>query len=180
MTRSYARLLAVTGAFMLSACAQQTGVHEMKRDVRALSQTMSQLNQETLRISQQNALNAKSTHGVYLLPDAQTPAKLESQLGTLDMSLTNVATDVDGMRATLHIQRATADPLPAFSATVAWGIIEGSAERYRETAVKEQRIEAPGSPLVPGNVSLPLRLSGLDPQQPVFVRIHDIEPAAAR
>ncbi len=33
---------------------------------------MTQLNQQTIKITQQNALNAKSTRGVYLLPEAKT------------------------------------------------------------------------------------------------------------
>jgi hypothetical protein len=34
---------------------------------------MDKLNKETVKITQQNALNAKSTSGVYLLPGANTP-----------------------------------------------------------------------------------------------------------
>lgn len=87
MTRRYLRLLALGSALTLSACAQQGEVKQMKQDVRTLNKAMSQLNQETVKITQQNALNAKSASGVYLLPSANTPARLQSQIGMLRMSL---------------------------------------------------------------------------------------------
>jgi hypothetical protein len=37
------------------------------------------------------------------------------------MSLRDIAADADGTRLTLRIQGESNDPLPAFSATVAWG-----------------------------------------------------------
>jgi hypothetical protein len=55
-----------------------------------------------------------------MLPEAKTPA-LNSQIGTLRMSLVNIAPNADGTRLTLRIQGESNDPLPAFSATVAWG-----------------------------------------------------------
>jgi hypothetical protein len=45
----------------------------MHQSVSTLSKEMTQLNQQTVKITQQNALNAKSTSGVYLLPGAKTP-----------------------------------------------------------------------------------------------------------
>jgi hypothetical protein len=67
----------------------------MHQSVSTLSKEMTQLNQQTVKITQQNALNAKSTSGVYLLPEAKTPARLKSQIGTLRMSLVNTP-DGDG------------------------------------------------------------------------------------
>jgi hypothetical protein len=91
-----------------------------------------------VKITQQNALNAKSSSGVYLLPGSNTPARLNSQLGTLKMSLVNVAANADGTRATLRIQGESNDPLPAFSGTVEWGQIQGTTENYQEVNVKSQ------------------------------------------
>ncbi len=65
---------------------------------------MTQLNKETVKITQQNRLNAKSSSGVYLLHGAKTPARLESQIGTLRMSLVNITPDTDGTTLTLRIQ----------------------------------------------------------------------------
>jgi hypothetical protein len=66
MTRRYLKL-AMGSLFTLSACAQQSEVRQMQQSVSTLSE-MTQLNQQTVKITQQNALNAKSTSGVYLLP----------------------------------------------------------------------------------------------------------------
>lgn len=91
MTRRYLKILLVGSLFTLSACAQQTEVRQMKQSVNTLNTAMDKLNKETVKITQQNALNAKSSSGVYLLPGSNTPARLNSQLGTLKMSLVNVA-----------------------------------------------------------------------------------------
>src|SRR5690606_32214881 len=91
MTRRYLRILALGSLFTLSACAQQSEVRQMKQSVSTLNSAMTKLNQETVKITQQNALNAKSSSGVYLLPGANTPARLQSQVGTLKMSLVNIA-----------------------------------------------------------------------------------------
>lgn len=68
MTRRYLKILLVGSLFTLSACAQQTEVRQMKQSVNTLNTAMDKLNKETVKITQQNALNAKSTSGVYLLP----------------------------------------------------------------------------------------------------------------
>ena len=180
MTRRYVRLLVLSSLFSLSACAQQTEVRQMQQSVSALNKDMTQLNKETVKIAQQNALNAKSSSGVYLLPGAKTPARLESQIGTLRMSLTNIAQNADGLRATLRIQGESNDPLPAFSGTVEWGVIQGTTDNYQEVNVQNQLINAPASILAPSDVDIPLQLNGVDPKQPVFVRVHDIQPATAQ
>lgn len=176
MTRRYLRILLVGSFFTLSACAQQHEVREMKESVSTLNTAMSKLNQETVKITQQNALNAKSSSGVYLLPGANTPARLKSQVGTLKMSLVHVAPNADGTRATLRIQGESNDPLPAFTGTVEWGQIQGTTESYQEVNVKNQLISAPASVLAPSDVDIPLQLSGITPEQLGFIRIHDIQP----
>jgi hypothetical protein len=178
MTRRYLKILLVGSLFSLSACAQQSEVRQMNQSVSALNQTMSELNQETVKITQQNALNVKSTSGVYLLPGANTPARLKSQIGTLRMSLVDVAPNADGTRATLRIQGESNDPLPAFSGTVEWGQIQGTTDNFQEVNVQSQLINAPASVLAPSDVDIPLQLNGVTPEQLGFVRIHDIQPVA--
>ncbi len=177
MTRRYLKLAIMGSLFTLSACAQQSEVRQMNQSVSTLSKEMTQLNQQTVKITQQNVLNAKSTRGVYLLPDAKTPARLNSQIGTLRMSLLNITPDGDGTRLTLRIQGESNDPLPAFSATVASGQISGTTDNYQEVNVQDQLISAPASTLAPSDVDIPLRLNGVTPEQVGFVRIHDIQPA---
>lgn len=176
MTRRYLRILLVGSLFSLSACVQQSEVRQMHHSVSTLSAEMTQLNQETIKITQQNKLNAKSSSGVYLLPGSKTPARLNSQIGTLRMSLINIAPDADGTRLTLRIQGESNDPLPAFSGTVEYGQLQGTTENYQEVNVHNQLINAPASLLAPSDIDIPLQLKGLTPDQPGFVRIHDIQP----
>lgn len=178
MTRRYLKILLEGSLFTLSACAQQTEVRQMKQSVNTLNAAMDKLNKETVKITQQNALNAKSSSGVYLLPGANTPARLNSQIGTLKMSLVNVAANANGTRATLRIQGESNDPLPAFSGTVEWGQIQGTTESYQEVNVNSQLFTAPASVLAPSDVDIPLQLNGLTPDRLGFIRIHDIQPAA--
>lgn len=103
MTRRYLQLAIIGSLFTLTACAQQSEVRQMNESVSTLSKEMTQLNQQTIKITQQNALNAKSTRGVYLLPEAKTPARLESQIGTLRMSVGSITPDGDGSHLTLRI-----------------------------------------------------------------------------
>lgn len=178
MTKRYLRILVLGSLLSLSACAQQSEVRQMNQNVSTLNAAMSKLNQETIKITQQNMLNAKSASGVYLLPGSKTPARLNSQIGTLRMSLINIAPNADGTRVTLRIQGESDDPLPAFSGTVEWGQIQGTTDNYQEVNVRNQLINAPASILAPSDVDIPLQLSGITPDQVGFVRIHDIQPAA--
>lgn len=77
MTRRYLRIALLGSLVSLSACAQQSEVRQMHQSISALSSEMTQLNKETVKITQQNALNAKSTQGAYLLPGANTPGSTE-------------------------------------------------------------------------------------------------------
>lgn len=175
MTRRYLRILLVGSLFSLSACAQQSEVRQMHQSVSTLNKEMNQLNQETVKITQQNSLNVKSTRGVYLLPGSNTPARLNSQVGTLRMSLINIAPNAAGTRVTLRIQGESNDPLPAFSGTVEYGQIQGTTDNYQEVNVQNQLITAPASVLAPSDVDIPLQLNNLTPDQLGFVRIHDIQ-----
>lgn len=176
MTRRYLRILLVGSLFSLSACVQQSEVRQMHHSVSTLSAEMTQLNQETIKITQQNTLNAKSSSGVYLLPGSKTPARLNSQIGTLRMSLINIVPNADGTRLTLRIQGESNEPLPAFSGTVEYGQLQGTTENYQEVNVHNQLINAPASLLAPSDIDIPLQLKGLTPDQPGFIRIHDIQP----
>lgn len=148
----------------------------MRQEVGALNQDMMKLSDRSVKLTQQNALNAKSTTGVYLLPGSDTPARLNSQIGNLQMSLSNVAAEANGTRATLTIKGESSDPLPAFTAEIAWGQIQGTTDSYQEVNVQTQRVDAPASNLAPGNIAIPVRLPGITPDQLGFVRVHDIQP----
>lgn len=65
MNTNVFRLLLLGSLFSLSACVQQSEVRQIKHSVSTLNQEMTQLNKETVKITQQNKLNAKSSSGVY-------------------------------------------------------------------------------------------------------------------
>ncbi|WP_264783459.1 DUF3251 domain-containing protein [Escherichia fergusonii] len=177
-TKVCLRLLLLGSLFSLSACVQQSEVRQMKHSVSTLNKEMTQLNEETIKITQQNKLNAKSQSGVYLLPGSNTPARLESQIGTLRMSLMNISPTTNGTALTLRIQGESSDPLPAFSGTFEYGQIQGTTENFQEVNVQNQLINAPASILAPSDVDIPLQLNGISPDQLGFVRIHDIQPVS--
>lgn len=176
MTRRYLSILLVGSLLSLTACAPQSEVRQMHQSISTLNKEMIQLNQETVKITQQNKLNADSTRGVYLLPSTNTPARLESQIGTLRMTLLEITPVADGAHATLRIQGESRDPLPAFSATVEYGQIQGTTENYQEVNVQSLLVNAPASLLAPSDVNIPLQLKGITPAQLGFIRIHDIQP----
>lgn len=177
-TKVCLRLLLLGSLFSLSACVQQSEVRQMKHSVSTLNKEMTQLNEETIKITQQNKLNAKSQSGVYLLPGSNTPARLESQIGTLRMSLMNISPATNGTALTLRIQGESSAPLPAFSGTFEYGQIQGTTENFQEVNVQNQLINAPASILAPSDVDIPLQLNGISPDQLGFVRIHDIQPVS--
>ncbi len=75
MNTNVFRLLLLGSLFSLSACVQQSEVRQMKHSVSTLNQEMTQLNKETVKITQQNKLNAKSSSGVYLLHWSKNTSK---------------------------------------------------------------------------------------------------------
>lgn len=178
MRTPYTFLFLVT-PFFLTACAPQSEVRQMHHSVSTLNKEMGKLQQETIKITQQNALNARSQSGVYLLPTANTPARLSTQLGMMKMSLAKVEADANGTLATLRIQGESSTPFPAFTGTVEWGQLQGTTESYQEVNVQNQQFSAPASILGPSDVTLPLKLHGITPDQLGFVRIHDIQPLQA-
>lgn len=53
MTRRYLKLAIAGSLFTLTACAQQSEIRQMHQSVSTLSQEMTQLNQQTIKITQQ-------------------------------------------------------------------------------------------------------------------------------
>lgn len=170
------QLLLLKSLFSLSACVQQSKVQQIKHSVSTLNQKITQLNQKTVKITQQNKLNAKSSSKVYLLPKAKTPAKLKSQISTLRMSLVNITPNTNSTTLTLRIQGKSNNPLPAFSKTVKYKQIQKTINNFQKINVQNQLINAPASVLAPSNVNIPLQLKKISVNQLSFVRIHNIQP----
>lgn len=177
MTTRCLKLILAGSLCTLTACAAQTQVRQVSNEVQAVNQQMNKLSQQTVKLTQQNALNANSSRGVYLLPDSKTAAQLDSQVGTLTMTLNNVVATANGTRATLTIRGGNSEPLPAFSGKVEWGQLQGTLENYQEVNVQTHPISVPKSVLVPSDVDIPLDLPGITPDQLGFIRVHDIVPS---
>ncbi len=87
MNTNVFRLLLLGSLFSLSACVQQSEVRQMKHSVSTLNREMTQLNKETVKITQQNRLNAKIQQ--WGLPSAR--AKNTGKTGKPDRYFTYVA-----------------------------------------------------------------------------------------
>ena len=178
MTRRYLKLAIAGCLFTLTACAQQSEIRQMHQSVSTLSR-----DDPAQPANDQNHPAKRAERQIHprrhLLPEAKTPARLESQIGTLRMSVGSITPDGDGSRLTLRIQGESNDPLPAFTATVASGQITGTTHSYQEVNVQDQLISAPASTLAPSDVDIPLRLN-VTPDKVGFIRVHDIQPAAAQ
>ncbi|MTD40861.1 DUF3251 domain-containing protein [Erwinia sp. CPCC 100877] len=177
MTTRCLKLILAGSLFTLTACATQKEVRKVSNEVQAINQQMTRLNQQSVKLTRQNALNASSTSGAYLLPDSKAAAQLDSQIGTLTMTLNNVVSAGNGSRATLTIRGGNSAPLPAFSAKVVWGQLQGTLDNYQEVNVQTLPISVPESVLVPSDVDIPLAFPGITPDQLGFVRVHNIVPS---
>ena len=154
------KLILASGLLTLTACsAPRTQVQETKEEVSALAQKMNRLNQQTVKLTQQNTLNAQSKQGVYLL-----------------LRLDNIIAYGTGTKATLTITGDSIRPLPAFSGEIVWGEIQGTIEDYREVNTHTRTISEAASVLVPSDIVIQLDMPDIAPAQLGFVRIHDIVP----
>jgi hypothetical protein len=149
----------------------------MKQSVNTLNTAMDKLNKETVKITQQNALNAKSSSGVYLLPGRIRPRPAEQP----DWHAKNVSGECGGecrwySRNITH-QGESNDPLPALQRHRRVGPDPGHHGELPGGEREESALHRPGQ-CFSSDVDIPLQLSGLTPEQLGFIRIHDIQPAA--
>src|SRR5476649_767904 len=176
MTNSYRSFYAVAALLFLSGCAQQPNPQTpaLKDEVSQLNQRLDYLNHQMSALIQQNALNERSTGGVYLYPAAQTGAQVESQIGKLQVSLGPVETEANGSRALLQIRTADSSALTPFHAIVDWGQIDASSGKPLTADTLSQPINVPASLLPKPEATIELRLSGLAPEQVGYIRLHGI------
>lgn len=176
MPKSRMRIIFVLSVLNLTGCAPQSDLHQIQHEIKTLNQDMMNLSQQAIILSQQNALNAQSTEGVYLLPNAGAPALLESQIGTLKMSLIRVMTTPYGTQVTLLIQGNAQHPLPAFSGVIAWKTGTEQTDTASKAVNGQQSFTAPVELATPGETTLPLLLPDITPENLRWVRIHGIHP----
>lgn len=163
----------------LAGCAQQSSLHQIQYEIKNLNQDMVDLSQQAIILSEQNALNAQSTQGVYLLPNAGASALLESQIGMLKMSLSHITTVTSGTQVTLLIQDNTQQPLPAFSGVIAWKTRTEKTDATSTAADGQQSFTAPVQLATPGEATITLILPDISPENLRWIRIHNIQSVIA-
>lgn len=185
MTTAYLKLSLIASLLALAGCSSapsQPKINQLHNEVGKLSKEMRQLTRQASALEQQGHLNSGAAQGAWLLPQANTGVILKSQAGDLKLSLSHVQSEANGTRAALDI-RATGDAtLPSFSAEVEWGELDSATGQPLSISSMSQKIEVASTLLPRSQVSVPLRLSNLSPEQLGYVRVHDVvvaSPAAA-
>ncbi|MBB3305518.1 MULTISPECIES: DUF3251 domain-containing protein [unclassified Enterobacter] len=172
---------AALSLLVLSGCSStpvSPQVKELHQEVSQLNQQMRKLTNQATALEIQGQLNSQSTQGAWLLPQANTPVELQTQLGKLRLSLSQVAGEASGSRANLNIRSTDDQPVPALRATVVWGEMDPASGKPLNAGSLSQTIDVPAELMPRSSVSVPLRLSGLTPDQLGYVRVHDVEGTA--
>ena len=172
------RILLAFSILSLTACAQQSSLHKIQREIKTLNQDMVDLSQQAVILNAQNALNAQSTQGVYLLPDAGAPALLESQIGMLKISLSHITEVASGTEVTLLIQEDTRQSLPDFSGMIAWKTRTDKTDTLATAVDGQQSFTASVQSATPDETTITLVLPTLAAENLRWLRIHDIHSVA--
>ncbi|MEN4712554.1 DUF3251 domain-containing protein [Pantoea agglomerans] len=157
-----------------SSSASNPQVRELHQEVSQLNQQMQHLTTQASALEIQGQLNSHSQQGAWLIPQANTPVALQTQLGTLRLALSPVTAEASGSRATLTVRSMDDRPLPALHATVNWGELDPATGKPLSNGSLSQTIAVSASLLPQHSVSIPLRLSGLTPDQSGYVRVHNV------
>ncbi|MDH2067548.1 DUF3251 domain-containing protein [Pantoea sp. GD03673] len=161
----------------LSGCSSTAGnpqVKELHQEVSQLNQQMQHLTTQASALEIQGQLNSQLQQGAWLVPQANTPVALHTQLGTLRLTLSPVTAEASGSRATLTVRSMDDRPLPALHATVIWGELDPATGKPLGGDSLSQTIDVPASLLPQHTATVPLRLSGLTPEQLGYVRVHNV------
>jgi len=157
-----------------SSTASNPQVRELHQEVSQLNQQMQHLTTQAGALEIQGQLNSQLQQGAWLVPQANTPVALQTQLGTLRLTLSPVTAEASGSRATLTVRSMDDRPLPALHATVIWGELDPTTGKPLSSDSLSQTITVPASLLPQHSASVPLRLSGLTPEQLGYVRVHNV------
>ncbi|WP_343464959.1 DUF3251 domain-containing protein [Pantoea sp.] len=179
------RMLAAPAAFsllLLSGCSAtppSPQVNALHQEVSQLNQQMRTLTHQATALEIQGQLNGQLNQGAWLLPQANTPVELETQLGKLRLSLTHVRGEPGGSRADLTLVAPQNQPLPALRAQVVWGELDPASGKPLEAESVSQPLSVAAGLTPRSSVTVSLRLNGFTPQQLGYVRIHQVEPLSA-
>ncbi|MCW2474783.1 DUF3251 domain-containing protein [Candidatus Symbiopectobacterium sp. NZEC151] len=160
---------------VLAGCSAPPQTPTLQREVGQLNRQLQTLTAQAIALEQQNSLNSHSTHGVYLLPSAKSSAILQSNIGKLSVSLSNIESEANGTQALLHIRLLEGAALPAFHAQLDWGQLDPVSNKPLPSETQTQAL-ALDAPLLPkAEAVFGVRLSGVTPEQLGFIRLHQVE-----
>jgi len=164
---------------MLAGCAapKQPAVNKLHNEVGQLNQELRQLTDQASVLEQQRLLNQGVANGAWLLPVANTAVVLQSSAGQLRLSLSYVEAEANGTRALLHIRAAGEQQLVPMTMKIEWGELDPTTGKPLAVSSQSQTIDVPSSLLPRADATVPLRLSGIQPEQLGYVRVHDVQPA---
>lgn len=147
MARHRAKISLLTAAILLAGCttSRPPEVHKLHNEVGKLNQEVRQLTVQATALEMQNRLNTRASQGAWLLPTANTAVVLQSNVGELRLSLSNVEAEANGTRAILHIRSAGEQTLPALTAQIEWGELDASSDEPLSAASQSQTITLPST-----------------------------------
>lgn len=177
MTISYRAGYAVSALLLLTGCAsqQEAQLPQLRSEVGHLNQRLQNLTNQATALVAQNEQNRQSTRGIYLYPAAKTAAEVQSEAGTLRVSVDQVEAEASGARAQLHIRSADGAALMPLHGIVDWGQVDAATGKPLTADALSQPISVPASLLPRTEATIELRMSGLTPEQVGFIRLHDIQ-----
>ncbi|MFC0226776.1 DUF3251 domain-containing protein [Serratia aquatilis] len=179
MTISYRKVCMIAALILMAGCAQNREVPKLKSQVVELKQMLGTLAEQALALERQNRLNQNSSTGVYLLPNANSAARLNSSVGELSVSLSEVKSEANGSQAMLSIRALPGQFLPNFTATVEWGPLDTATGMPISAEAQSQPLQSRSSLLPKTEQVFELRLSGVTPQQLGYIRLHGLTPQSA-
>ncbi|WP_315708100.1 DUF3251 domain-containing protein [Brenneria uluponensis] len=173
MTIRYRLIFTLSAMALLAGCAQPQTTH-VQNEIGQLNQKLRDLSDRAAALEQQNSLNANSTSGAYLLPAAKDSALIDSSIGRLSLSLSQIEPEANGTRALLVFRTLNDTALPAFSVQINWGPLDPVSGKPLDIDMQTLSLTVP-QPLIPKpEVTVDVRLSDLSPEQLGFVRVHHI------
>lgn len=171
------KFLLACSLLSLAACAPHSSLHQVQHQIKALNREMQSLTRQAEALRQQNALNAHSARGAYLLPEAATPALLKSHMGLLEIAVVSLSPSAGGVSVSLSIKQKEASGLAPFTGAMAWQADPHLSPAGDAKVTEGQQDFSAGSGLTPGNTRVAtFILPGVTPQTLRWVRIHDIRP----
>ncbi|MCX8957973.1 DUF3251 domain-containing protein [Erwinia psidii] len=181
MTRVRIRKNLLLSVALLAGCAsppQQVDMDKLHNQIGQLKSEMQQLTVQTTALHQQNMLNSNSTEGAWLLPAADTPVLLNSAVGEIRLSLSQITASDRGSQATLKIRSVAATALPAFTAQVEWGECDPTTGKPLQINKQRQIVRADSTLQPQSEIAIPLLLSNTTPEQTGYLRVQGITMVA--